>query len=40
MIISNKISAQNFVSGYSDVNGIKMYYEIHGSTLKNDNEVH
>ena len=39
MIISNKISAQNFVSGYSDVNGIKMYYEIHGSTLNKENEV-
>ncbi len=29
--LSTILLAQNFESGYSDVNGIKMYYEIHGN---------
>jgi len=36
IIVSNNISAQNFNSGYSDIDGIKMYYEIHGFALEND----
>lgn len=31
MSLSQLLFAQDFESGYSDVNGIKMYYEIHGN---------